>query len=50
MSARLKWLVTLWGIILILPGLLAVLAYCLITAVMVLEGDTEALPWGIGLV
>jgi len=49
MSTRLKWLVTLWGGILLLPGLLAILVYCLMMAVMVLEGDAEALPWGIGL-
>jgi RsiW-degrading membrane proteinase PrsW (M82 family) len=49
MSTRLKWLVTLWGVILLLPGLLAIVVYCLMMAVMVLEGDIEALPWGIGL-
>jgi RsiW-degrading membrane proteinase PrsW (M82 family) len=49
MSDRLKWLVTLWGVILLLPGLLAVLGYCFMVAVMSLGGDTESLPWGIGL-
>jgi RsiW-degrading membrane proteinase PrsW (M82 family) len=49
MNTRLKWLVTSWGFILLLPGLLAIAVYCLMMAVMVLEGDAEALPWGIGL-
>jgi len=49
MSTRLKWLVTSWGLALLLPGLLAIVVYCLMMAVMVLEGDIEALPWGIGL-
>jgi RsiW-degrading membrane proteinase PrsW (M82 family) len=49
MSTRLKWLVTLWGVILLLPGLLALLGYCLMMTVMLLEGDAEALTWGIGL-
>jgi RsiW-degrading membrane proteinase PrsW (M82 family) len=49
MNTRLKWLVTLWGVILLLPGLLAIVVYCIMMAVMVLEGDIAALPWGIGL-
>jgi hypothetical protein len=49
MSTRLKWLVTSWGLALLLPGLLAIVVYCLMMAVMVLEGDIEALPLGIGL-
>ena len=48
MSTRLKWLVTLWGFILLLPGLLAILGYCLL-AVMLLEEAPEALPLGISL-
>jgi len=50
MSTRLKWLVTVWGFILLLPGLLAVLGYCFLIPVMLATGDIEALPWGIGLV
>ena len=50
MSTRLKWLVTLWGVILLLPGLLAILGYCFLIPVMLMAGDIEALTWGIGLV
>jgi len=49
MSIRLKWLVTAWGFALLLPGLLAILGYCLL-AVMLLDRDPEALSLGIGLV
>ena len=49
MSTRLKWLVTSWGFILLLPGLMATVAYCFAMMVMLLEGDAEALPLGVGL-
>lgn len=49
MSTRLKWLVTVWGFILLLPGLLAILGYCFVMLAMEMGGDAEALPLGIGL-
>lgn len=49
MSVRLKRLVVLWGIVLLLPGLLALPWGCVL-AIMLLEEDPWVLPLGVSMV
>ncbi len=47
MSSRIKWIVTLSGLALLLPGLPALVGVCLLT-IMVLDGESGALGFGLG--
>lgn len=47
MNVRWKWLVTLGGLVLLLPGLPALLGFCGL-AVMLLDSDASALNFGLG--
>jgi RsiW-degrading membrane proteinase PrsW (M82 family) len=52
MSTRLKWLVTLWGLALLLPGLMALFVYCCLVSSMLrmfAEDDPQTLVIGVVL-